>query len=292
MVRRTKGEKIFSVINILIMLIVIFITIYPMLHVFFASISDPARFAKHRGVMLHPLGFSLKSYEFVFKTPSIKTGYANTLFLVVVGTAINIFLTVLCAYVLSRKHFYLRRVFMIFITFTMFFSGGLIPLYLVVQKLNLFNSLFSLILPFSISTFNMIIVRTYFEGIPPALEESAKIDGANDIVILFKIFLPIAIPSIAVIGLYYAVNHWNSWFYANCFITDRTKFPLQLILRQILILNSMNDVATGGQGLGEMDIAESIKHATVIIATLPILCLYPFLQKYFVKGMTVGSVKG
>lgn len=290
--KRTKGEKVFSVFNVFIMLITIFITIYPMLHVFFASISDPVLFAKHRGPMIHPLGFSIESYKFVLRTPAIATGYINTLFLVIVGTSINIILTVICAYSLSRKHFYLRKALMIFITFTMFFSGGLIPLYLIVKKLNLFNSLFSLILPFAIVTFNMIIVRTYFEGIPAALEESAKIDGANDLVILFKIFLPIAMPSIAVIGLYYAVNHWNSWFYATCFITDRNKFPLQLILRQILILNNMDGVSTGGQGLGEMDIAESIKHATVMITTIPILCVYPFLQKYFVKGMTVGSVKG
>lgn len=292
MVKRTKGEKIFSVINALIMITIIFITAYPMFHVLFASVSEANRLAKHTGVLLYPLGFSLKSYEFVFNTPAIGSGYLNTLFLVVVGTSINILLTVVCAYALSRKHFYLRKFFMLFITFTMYFSGGLIPLYLVVKGLGLFNSLFSLILPFAMTTFNMIIVRTYFEGIPAALEESAKLDGANDLIILFTIYIPIAIPSIAVIGLYYAVNHWNSWFYATCFITDRTKYPLQLILREILILNNMDNVATGGQGLGEMDIAESIKYATIIISTVPILCVYPFLQKYFVKGMTVGAVKG
>ncbi|MBY9085297.1 carbohydrate ABC transporter permease, partial [Paenibacillus sp. HN-1] len=201
-------------------------------------------------------------------------------------------ITALGAYVLSRKQVFWNKYFMIMITFTMFFSGGLIPLYLVVKGVGLTNSLWATILPFTISTFNLIIMRTSFQSIPDSLEESAKIDGANQFTILFKIIIPLSMPVLAVMGLYYAVDKWNGWFYASIFLKDRELFPLQLILREILVLGSTDSMSTSANAGEQQQIGETIKYATIMIATLPILCVYPFVQRYFVKGVMIGALKG
>lgn len=291
-IKRSKGEKIFNVFNIIFMIAMMIITIYPLLHVVFASVSDSNELLAHRGLLLKPVGFNFSAYNMVFKNPMIVRGYINTLIIVVVGVALNILMTSLAAYVLSRKNVLWRSTLMFFVVFTMFFSGGLIPFYFTVKALHIDNSYLSLILPVAINTFNLIIMRTSFEAIPDSLEESAKLDGANHFTILFKIILPLSLPIVAVMVLYYAVFHWNAWFNAMIFINDRSLYPLQLVLREILIQNDTS-VMAAGVGMGDQEaIGESIKYAVIVVATLPILCVYPFLQKYFVKGALVGAVKG
>lgn len=291
-IKKTWGEKIFDVVNVLIMLLLVVICVYPILYVFFASLSDSDKLLAHSGLLLKPLGFNIDAYMKVFKNPDIIRGYGNTIFIVVVGVFLNVFITSLGAYVLSRKDAYFKGILMKLITFTMFFGGGLIPMYLTIKDLGLLNKIWALIIPGLISTYNLIIMRTSFMAIPDSLEESAKLDGANDFTILFRIILPLSKPVIAVMVLYYGVSHWNSWFSAMVYLRDRTLYPLQLILREILINNSTANM-TGTAGIGEAAlIGESIKYATIMVATLPILAVYPFLQKYFVKGVMIGALKG
>ncbi|WP_129724922.1 carbohydrate ABC transporter permease [Xylanivirga thermophila] len=293
--KRTTGEKVFDVINVIIMILLMISCLYPMLYVLFASISDPKILSQHRGILLKPLGFTLKGYDLVFSNPNISSGYINTIFYVIIGTAINIFMTSLGAYVLSRRNLYWRKLITFLITFTMFFGGGLIPYYLLVQKLGLINTRAAMIIPGAVSTWNLIVMRTSFLSIPDSLEESARLDGANDFTILFKIILPLSKATIAVMTLFYAVGHWNEWFNAMIFLRDRDLFPLQLILREILITNDTKDmtIITDASQLGEQDIYKSlVQYCTIIVATVPILFIYPFLQKYFVKGVMIGSVKG
>ncbi|CAG7649066.1 L-arabinose transport system permease protein AraQ [Paenibacillus solanacearum] len=286
------ADKTFDVVIHTVLLALVVITLYPLLYVTFASISDASQLISHTGFLWKPLGLSFSAYESVFKNPSILTGYRNTLFILVFGVAINLFLTALGAYVLSRKNVMWNKAFIFIIVFTMFFHGGLIPLYLVVKGVGLIDSLWATIIPFSISTFNLIIMRTAFMAIPESLEESAKIDGANHFTILFKIILPLSMPVIAVMILYYAVEKWNGWFYASIFLKDRDLFPLQVILREILISNSTDSMSQGASAGDQFQIGETIKYATIMVATVPILLVYPFVQKYFVKGVMIGALKG
>lgn len=274
------------------MIFLIVITLYPFIYIAFASVSDPSRLISYSGPLYMPLGFSLAAYKAVLANPMILLGYRNTLFYVFAGTSVNIVMTCLGAYVLTRKGVYWRNAIMMFCVFTMFFSGGLIPFYLTVHSLKLTNTVWSLIFPTAVSTFNLIVMRTYFLGIPDSMEESAKIDGAGDFRILFRIFVPLAMPVIAVILLFYGVSHWNAWFYAMIFLRKREMFPLQLILREILISSSMDEMVTGASGSDKEALGQTIKYATIMVATLPILFIYPFLQKYFVKGVMVGALKG
>ncbi len=290
--KRTKGEKVFAFFNVLILLLVSFITLYPMLYVVFASVSEPVQLIKARGILWRPLGFTTQAYSMVFQNRSILIGYGNTLFIVVVGTTLNVIITAFAAYVLSREGYFLKRFLNFFVVVTMLFSGGLIPFYITVQRLHLLDSIWSLILPTLLSTYNLMIMRTSFAAIPVSLEESAKLDGANDITVLTRIILPLSKAVIAVMVLFYGVSHWNSWFNASIFLNSRDKYPLQLVLREILI---SNDTSAMGNELGANDqemIAENIKYATIVVSTLPIMCVYPFVQKYFVTGVMIGSVKG
>ncbi len=292
MIKRSIGERIFDYSNTAFLVLLCIVTLYPLVYVLFASISDPSYVAQLRGIMLYPKGLTLDAYERVFSNPMIVKAYLNTLFYVTVGTIINIFLTSLGAYALSRKNVMWKNFIMFAIVFTMFFEGGLIPLYLLVNELGLFNSRWALIFPTAISAFNLIIMRTAFQGIPDSLEESARIDGANDITILFRIVLPLSMPVVAVMILFYGVYHWNSWFHAMIFLQNRDLFPLQLILREILIANDTSSMTSGVSTVDAMPIGETVKYATIVVATLPILLLYPFLQKYFVKGVMIGGIKG
>jgi putative aldouronate transport system permease protein len=286
------GERISLYFIYFVLFLLIIVTLYPLLHVIFASFSNPNEIIAHRGLMWKPLGFNLEAYKMVFTNPSVYIGYRNTLFIVVVGVSLNLLITALGAYVLSRKNVMWNNFFMMMITFTMFFSGGLVPLYLVVKGVGLSNTLWSTILPFAVSTFNLIIMRTSFKSVPDSLEESAKIDGANHFVILFRIIVPLSLPVLAVMGLYYAVEKWNGWFYASIFIQDHNLFPLQIFLREILILSS-TDTITSGAAVGEqVQIGATIKYATIVVATFPILCVYPFIQRFFVKGVMIGALKG
>lgn len=285
-------DRVFNAINYTLLILLVAATLYPLLYVLFASFSDSAQLLAHKGFLWKPVGFSLAAYESVLANPGIGIGFRNTLFIVVFGVTVNLFMTALGAYVLSRKNVMWNKVFMFLIVFTMFFGGGLIPMYLVVKGVGLLDSLWSTIIPFAVSTFNLIIMRTSFMGIPDSLEESAKIDGANHFTILFRIMIPLSMPVIAVMILYYAVDKWNGWFYASVFIKSRELFPLQLVLREILISNSTDSMSIGASAGDRFQIGETIKYATIIVATFPIMCVYPFLQRYFVKGVMVGSLKG
>lgn len=227
----------------------------------------------------------------VFKDPMIVRGYVNTIFVVGVGTAVSMAVTVLAAYFLSRKQTPLQKGIMIYIVITMFFSGGIIPFYFTVRGLGLYNSLWALVLPTAINTFNLVIMKTNFAGIPDSLVEAAVIDGAGHFKVLCSVILPLAKPILAVISLYYLVGKWNEWFNGMLFLQDREKYPLQLVLRGILLTNNA-DAMTSGVSMGDQEaIGESVKYGVIVVATLPVLCIYPLLQKYFVKGMMVGAVK-
>ena len=292
MVKRNYKDVIFDVCNNVVMFLVVIIMLYPMWHVLVASLSDSNYLTSHRGILLWPLKFTTAAYKLVMKNPNIITGYVNTIFVVVVGTVGSTFITAIGAYALSRKDYPFKRLINFFIVFTMYFGGGIIPRYLLLANgLGLRNNIWVLIIPSLLTTYNLIVMRTGFEGIPDSLEESARIDGASDFRILFQIIIPVALPTVAVILLFYAVSYWNSWFDATIFINDRDLFPLQVIMREILISNSTDSMADGGAGDLEA-IGESIKYAAIMISTIPILFVYPFVQKYFVKGMTVGAVKG
>ncbi len=292
-IKESPSRKAFNVFNIIFMLCMIVITLYPLLYVVFASMSDSNELMKHSGLLLKPVGFSWAAYKAVFLNPNILQGYKNTIIVLISSVAVSMFLTCLAAYVLSRKNVLFNGVITFIIMFTMFFSGGMIPTYLLVNNLGLTNTYWALILPTAISTYNMIIMRTGFAAIPESLEESAKIDGANHFTILFKIVIPLAKPTMAVIVLYYAVACWNSWFNAMIYLQKRRDLqPLQLILRGILIENDTSNMQDGNVGQDTESIAESIKYAVIVVATLPILAIYPFLQKYFIKGIMIGAVKG
>ena len=292
--RKTVGGLIFDICNYTFMVLLSIICLYPMWHVLIGSFSDPVQLTKHYGAILTPLGFSLEGYKVVFNNPNISSGYLNTIFYVVVGTFARMVMTMIGAYVLSRKGFMLRKVLTFMMAFTMYFSGGMIPTFLVVKAVGIYDTRAAIIIPSLISTWNLIILKTALQGVPASLEESARLDGANDLVILFKILMPVTKATIAVIGLYYAVAEWNSWFPAKIYLRDNSKKPLQLFLREILIQNSQN---SGNQTANvDMDVSaifleELIKYGTIMVATVPILCLYPFLQKYFVSGVMMGSIK-
>ncbi len=291
-IRKSVADYLFESINGFFLVMLTLATLYPFLYVVFISLSKPEAMVGYRGLMLGPRGFSLTSYRRVFLNPMIRIGYMNTLFYVIVGTTINIFLTSLGAYALSRRNLYFKNILTIFIVFTMFFSGGIIPLYLVVKSLGLVNTRWALILPPAISSWNLIIMRTGFYAVPYSLEESAKIDGANDFYILFRIYIPLSMAVVAVMILFYGVSHWNSYFEALIYLRDRSLYPVQLVLREILILSVMQEMATDAGAAEQEPLGETIKHAVIIVTTLPILMLYPLLQRHFVKGVKIGALKG
>ena len=293
-IRETKSRYVFLAFNYLFMIGMMVITLYPVLYVIFASFSGSAELVRNGGkILLHPIGFSLDAYEKTFSNRNVLTGYMNTIFVVAVGVTLSMIVSSIGAYFLSRKGVMLKKPITMLIMFTMFFSGGMIPTYMTVRDLHLVGSLWSLILPSLISTYNMIILRTGFESVPQSLEESAKIDGAQHIQILFHVILPLSKASLAVIALYYGVGYWNAWFNASLYLEGNVdKWPIQLVLRQILIVNDTNSMTQGVDISDVEQVGESIKYATIVVATVPILCVYPFIQRYFVKGVMIGAVKG
>lgn len=286
------GEKIFLVCNYIFMIFFMFIMIYPMYYVLIASFSDPIALSTHEGLLLKPLGFTLDAYRLMAKNPMILRGYGNTLFVLCVSLVLNMTLTCIGAYFMSRKNVLFNRPITLMIIFTMYFSGGLIPFYMTVKQLGMENSLMSLIIPSAVNTFNLIVMRTSFASIPDSLEEAAMLDGAGHLTILTRIVVPLSKATFAVIALYYAVFHWNAWFNAMLFLSDHSKFPLQLILQEILIQNDTSSM-TQMVSVGDSSfIGETIKYAVIIVSVVPILCVYPFVQKYFEKGVMIGAVKG
>lgn len=290
--RKTTGEKVFSVFNIFFMIAIIVVSLYPIYYVLMASLSNASDLMAHRGLLLRPAGFSTFAYRRIAENSMVITGYKNTIIVLISSLVINMVMTLCAGYFLSRKNVKWRNVIMIMITVTMYFSGGIVPFYLVVKTLKMDDTLWALIIPSVMNTYNLIIMRTGFQGIPDGLEEAARIDGAGHLTILFRICVPVIMPTIAVLLLYTAVGTWNAWFYASIFMKDRALYPLQLVLREILILSDTSQMAAS-IGVGDIEaLTATIKYGVIIVSTVPILCLYPFLQRFFEKGVMVGSLKG
>ncbi len=290
-VRRSRGERIFEVFNYIFLSVIMLACLYPVWYVMVASFSDSNLLTQHMGLLLKPLGLSFDAYKKVFQNPMIMKGYMNTLFILIVGVILDLIMTSLGAYFLSRKRVMFKKPIMMIIIFTMFFSGGMIPFYLNLKDLHLTGTRWGLIILFMINTYNMIILRTSFESIPDSLVEAAQIDGAGHITILAQVVLPLSKAILAVMVLYYGVSIWNSWFWASAIIRNREMYPLQIILREILMQNDVSSMTAGTSAMDTESIGMTIKYATIMVATVPILCVYPFLQKYFTKGTMVGAVK-
>ena len=284
-IKESFGERVFQVFNYILLGLIGFVCLYPMWHVLMASFSDSTALTAHSGLLLWPIEFSLDAYKRVLSNQNIWTGYLNTIKYLVLGVSTSMVMTILGAYVLSRRDFMLRRPIMLAITFTMFFSGGTIPTYLNIQQLGLKGSIWGIVLPFCIATYNMIILRTSFESLPESLLEAARIDGAGQLACLTRIVLPLSKATLAVIALYYGVAYWNGWFWPSQILEVKGDMPLAVVLRDILINADMQQMDTGVTNM------EGIKYATIIVATVPILCVYPFIQKYFAQGVMIGAVK-
>lgn len=292
--RQSTGDRVFEIVNTGLLFLVLLVILYPLWFVVIASVSDPAKVAAG-DVLLWPAGVSFEAYRMVFRDSMIMTGYRNTLYYTILGTAINLVMTVLAAYPLSRKDWVGRGFFMALVMFTMFFSGGTIPTYLLMNDLGLINTTWAIVLPGAVSVYNAIVMRTFFiNSIPLELQEAAQVDGCSNTRLLLRIVLPLSKPILAVMVLFYGVAHWNAFFGALIYITESDRYPLQLVLRSILIQNTASQ-----DMLGEVDtlgnrvmLAETIKYALIIVSTLPMMVLYPFLQRFFEKGVMVGSVKG
>lgn len=288
-----KRIKPFQIVNTLIMFALIFVTLYPMFYVVVASFSDPLLIRSHTGPLFHILGSpTLEGYRKTLSNKSLFNGFKITVFYLVVGTIIQLLLTSLAAYVVSRKTFMIRKGVMQMFIFTMFFSGGLIPMFFAIRNTGVYNTIWVSSIPYAVSAYNMIIMKTFFESIPESLEEAAIIDGANDFTVFSKVIMPLSRPVIAVMVLYYGVGQWNSWFPAAMFTRDRKLYPLQMILREILIENQSQDADNLAAAVEDTFSKELVKYCTIVVSTVPILVIYPFLQKYFEKGVMIGAVKG
>ena len=290
--RYTAPDYIFDVVNTVVLVALMFATLYPMYYVVVASFTDNLTLLASTGFLWYPEGFNVDAYRLAFTHPLLLSGYKNIFIIMVAGLFLNITLTLFTGYFLASKDVLFKKPILFMILFTMFFSGGMIPAFLNIQRLGLFDTLWALILPSAISVFNCIICRTAIQVVPESLSESARLDGANDFTILFKIITPLIKPTLVVLVLFYGIGHWNSWFPASIYIRDPFRFPIQNILRSVLIANSdiLNASATESDLIDQF--SETIKYAAIVITTVPVLLIYPFLQKYFVKGVMVGSVKG
>ena len=288
---RSLGSHTFDIINVALLLTVVFITLYPMYYIAIVSFSDGKEVLLGR-VRFWPRGINLQSYQMVLRDDTVIRSLFNSIMYTSVGTAINLVLSTLCAYPLSRRDFSGRKWLTLYVAITMFFQGGLIPLYLVVLQLGLLDTMWAIVLVPGINAFYMFIMRTYFQGQPTALHEAAIIDGANDIQILARIVVPLAKPIMATMLLFYAVQHWNSFFHALIFLTEKARYPLQLILRSVVVESTFEQMNDIGAATDFMVLEKTIRFSVIMVSTLPILLVYPFLQKYFVKGVMIGALKG
>lgn len=285
------GDRAFTIIIVLLLVLVCIIVIYPIYYMFIVSISDG--YAVMRGeITFLPKGINFSAYEAILSNKYVPNSYKNTIIYTVTGTLINLVMTSLCAYPLSRKHFFGRNTFTAIIVFTMFFDAGIISQYMVVSSLHLRNTIWAIVIPGAINVWYMIIMRTFFQDIPEELFESAKLDGANDMTIFIKVVIPLSKAVMATMVLFYAVGHWNAFLQPLIYLDDRNKLPMQLILRNIVM--GADAALSGSMSIaGDMStMSTNIKYAVIFITILPILIVYPFVQKYFVKGVMVGSVKG
>ena len=290
-----KGGKWTAWVPDMIMALVLFllavIMVYPLLYEIFVSFSDSLQLVKHRGIMVRPAGFSLQAYEVVLHSKELWSGFKNTIFVEVIGLAFNLTLTSLGAYFLTRKNVLWKKGINILIIITMYFSGGLIPTYLAIRSYHLYNTIWALIVPSAMNTYNLILLRSYFATIPDSLAESVTMDGGGHFAILRKIYIPLAKPGMMVMLLYYAVSHWNDWFSAYIYLQDSKKAPLQLVLRNMFEENSASLLKLVNSYSNFDSLQETVKAAMMVVSTVPILCLYPFLQKHFEGGIMIGSLK-
>lgn len=291
--KQSISSKVFDFFNYLFMVIIIIIMLYPFLHVVAISLSDPKMITRGE-VSWYPRGFNIEGYKLILSSSQLWVAYKNTIIYAGLGTFFTLFFTSLMAYPLSIKDFVGRKFLTIYLTITMFFSGGMIPTYLLIRKLNMINTIWVMVIPGCVSAYNVIVFRTFFQGISSELRESAYLDGANDIVILFVIILPLSKALLATFGLFSIVGHWNSWFSALIYLNEESKYPIQMILRKILFVSTASEASD----MAAMRIAQKAVHskniqmATIIVTIAPILCIYPFIQKHFAKGVMIGSLKG
>jgi putative aldouronate transport system permease protein len=291
-IRRSRSDLIFDIVNLGICVIIFLLVLYPLVYVVSASVSSPLAVLQGR-MVLWPIEPRISAYTDVFKHQDLMMGYRNSLILVIFGTAVNIILTFFGAYILSRRDLFGRTFLTMMFAFTMFFSGGMIPTYLVVKNVGLLNSMWAMILPGAISMYNLVVMRTFFQtAIPDSLIESAEADGAGQLYIMFRIILPLSHSIIAVVCLFYGVAHWNQYFQALLYLSSRAKYPLQLFLREILLLSQVQDMVDT-QGFADQVLqGEAIKYALIIVASVPVMAVYPFIQRHFVKGVMLGAIKG
>ena len=287
-IKQSLGSRIFNVVNVILLAFLAIITFYPFWDCLVVSVSSLKSYLQ-TGIHLWPSEWSFEGYSYMIQTAELWTSYANSIFITLVGTLVNMIITIMAAYVLSKKDLKGHRILMFLAVFTMMFSGGIIPTYMVVKSLGLMNSLWSMILPSAINTYNLIVLRNFFADLPVELEEAAKLDGCTDVGILFKIMVPISKPAITTVTLFYAVDHWNDFFSAVMYISNRAKWPLQLFLRSMLF---ENDAAYSGIGESLFLLGQPMKMAAVMMSIILIMCAYPFFQKYFTKGVMTGAVKG
>lgn len=298
-VKESKSDKIFLIINFIFTLVILFVVLYPLIYVLSASISAPRHVASGE-MWLLPKGITFEGYKRIFQDKVLWRGYRNTIFYTLVGTTINLAVTLPAAYALSRKDLVGRNFFTVLMVFTMFFGGGLIPTYLVVQKLNMINTVWALLLTGATSTYNIIVCRTFFQSIPKELEEAAAVEGCSNTRLFFSIILPLSKALIAVMALFFGVGHWNSYFNALIYLNDKKLYPLQLVLREILVVQAASTAMTQESLTDEAakalankaELSEIIKYAVMVVSSLPVIMIYPFLQRYFVEGVMLGSLKG
>lgn len=288
--KKQISELLFIIVIYVILIMVTIATLYPMWYVLAASFTNSTELVHNQGIFLWPREFQTGAYKLVFENPLFLGGIKNTLKIMGLSLPLNMVMTILCGYFMARSKSILKKPIVFMIMFTMFFGGGLIPDYLNIRSLGLYNTLWALVLPGAMSVYNAIICKTAIEAIPDSLPESAYIDGANDLQVLFRIIVPLIKPTLAVLLLYYGVSIWNSWFPASIYLTEDSMLPVQNILRSVLIANE--NMIEQGAGERYNDYANTIKYAAIVVTTVPILCVYPFLQKYFVKGVMIGAVKG
>ncbi|OPJ59274.1 carbohydrate ABC transporter permease [Clostridium oryzae] len=291
MIKKSKSYRLFQSFNILFMLLVIAVTLYPFIYVVAQSFSSE-HYINAGKVFFLPKGLNIDTYKEVMKQQDFWINYKNTVIYTVVATAISMFMTTIFAYALSKKRLKARGFFLAIVVFTMFFNGGLIPNYLLVKYLGMRNTIWSVVIPGAISTWNLLIMKSFFESMPNELEEAASVDGLNTYGILIRIILPLSLPILTTITLFYAVGNWNSWFGAFLYMDKKDMFPVQLYLRNIIAGASATSVNQGTDTDAQQQVAANIKSVSIVLTVLPIICIYPFIQKYFVTGVMIGSVKG
>ena len=286
-IKKTWEDIIMDTVIGVVLIIFALACLYPIWFVLMASFSDSTSVVMSRGLLLWPKNFSVKAYQLVFQNKLFSTGFLNSIKLLAMSLPINLTLTVMCGYFLACKGMMLKKPIAYMIMFTMYFSGGMIPQYLNVKELGLYNTHWAIVLTGALSVYNCFICRTAIQSIPDSLRESAYLDGANDLQILFKVIIPLIKPTLAVLAMYYGVGTWNGWFKASIYLKENAMVPIQNVLRSVLIMGE----DAGVEGAYVNEYAETIKYAAIVVSTVPVLCVYPFLQKYFTKGVLVGAVK-